>query len=175
MSKIKKVFVLDVDGTLTDGRMYYTKEGKVMKSFGCDDFDSLKSLSKQVEIVFITADKKGFEISNKRAGEMSIPLYLVSNDPHERWKWIEDRYKDYIICFAGDGINDWLCLQKAWASYTVKDALPHTLSNAKFVINRRGGDRAVAEACIRIDGLLNLNCFPKEYYKCILLTLNSKN
>ena len=31
--KKKIVFVMDVDGTLTDGKMYYTKEGKVMKAF----------------------------------------------------------------------------------------------------------------------------------------------
>lgn len=30
----KIVFVCDVDGTLTDGKMYYTKDGKTMKAFG---------------------------------------------------------------------------------------------------------------------------------------------
>lgn len=164
----KIVFVLDCDGTLTDGRMYYTKEGKTMKAFGCDDFDALRVLSEKVEICFVTADKKGFEIVQKRADEMEIQLHLVSNKPQERWDWIAARYSQYVIVFMGDGINDWYCLQQADLSFTVKDALPHTIANAKKVIKRRGGDRAVAEACIKIDGLYELECFPKELYEWTL-------
>lgn len=162
------VFVMDCDGTLTDGKMYYTKEGKTMKAFGCDDFDALRALSKKVEIQFITADKKGFDIVQKRAEEMGMPLTLVSNEPNERWNWIKQNFEDKVIIFAGDGINDWVCLKNADLSFTVKDALPHTLGSAKKIINRRGGDRAIAYACIMIDGLFELECFPKELYQWIL-------
>ncbi len=158
---------MDCDGTLTDGKMYYTKEGKTMKAFGCDDFDALRALSKKVEICFITADKKGFDIVNKRAEEMGMPLYLVSNEPRERWSWIKNKFPDQTIIFAGDGINDWYCLREADLSYTVKDALPHTKANAKTIIQRRGGDRAIAEACIRIAWVYNLNCFDEELIEWI--------
>ena len=39
-----KVFILDVDGVLTDGGFYYSSEGKVLKKFGPDDNDALKLL-----------------------------------------------------------------------------------------------------------------------------------
>lgn len=156
------VFVLDCDGTLTDGKMYYTKEGKTMKAFGCDDFDALRALSKKVEICFITADKKGFDIVKKRAEEMEIQLHLVSNKPKERWDWIVQNFIGKTILFMGDGINDWYCLEKADMSFTVKDALDHILEAAQYVINRRGGDRAVAQACLMINGEYGFGCFADE-------------
>ena len=50
--KIKKpkIFIIDVDGVMTDGKFYYTKQGKVMKCFGADDNDALKLLSNYIKI-----------------------------------------------------------------------------------------------------------------------------
>ncbi|MBR3723278.1 MAG: hypothetical protein IKN12_11050 [Selenomonadaceae bacterium] len=61
-----KVMILDVDGVLTDGGFYYTTEGKAMKKFGADDNDALSLLRPYIDIVFVTGDKKGFEITRKR-------------------------------------------------------------------------------------------------------------
>ena len=36
-----KIFILDVDGVMTDGKFYYSAEGKIFKSFGADDSDAL--------------------------------------------------------------------------------------------------------------------------------------
>jgi 3-deoxy-D-manno-octulosonate 8-phosphate phosphatase (KDO 8-P phosphatase) len=156
------VFVLDVDGTLTDGRMYYTKEGKVMKSFGCDDFDALKLIGQKIHIQFITADRKGFPIVQKRADEMGIYLAEVPNRPKARWQWIKERFPDMEIIYMGDGIFDYYCLEQAEVSFTVKDALSHVLDSAKHVIDRRGGDRAVAEACLEINQIYELEIFKED-------------
>jgi 3-deoxy-D-manno-octulosonate 8-phosphate phosphatase (KDO 8-P phosphatase) len=165
-SQRKIVFVLDVDGTLTNGKMYYTKEGKVMKAFGCDDFDALKTLSEKVEIQFISGDAKGFEISKKRADEMGIPIALVPSNAERRWKWIKTVFPDEIIVFMGDGINDYLALKNADYSFTLEDALGHTKAAATHGwIPRTGGERAVAQACIIIDSILGLGCFPEEFIK----------
>lgn len=156
------VFVLDVDGTLTNGKMYYTKEGKVMKAFGCDDFDALKSLGKKVKIHFISGDEKGFEISKRRADEMNIPINLVPSNAKKRWQWIVDNYKDFEIIFMGDGINDYVALENAHMSFTVEDALPHVKAAAQFDVGRKGGERAVAAACLMINGEYALGCFEDE-------------
>ncbi|WP_207636661.1 hypothetical protein [Clostridium saccharoperbutylacetonicum] len=63
--KKPKVFIMDVDGILTDGSFYYTIEGKVMKKFGADDNDALSLLKPYINIIFVTGDKKGFPISKK--------------------------------------------------------------------------------------------------------------
>ena len=60
-----KIFILDVDGVMTDGKFYYSAEGKIFKSFGADDSDALGLLNKYIKINFITGDKKGFPISKR--------------------------------------------------------------------------------------------------------------
>ena len=55
---VPKIFILDVDGVMTDGKFYYSQEGKILKAFGADDSDALALLSKYIKINFITGDKK---------------------------------------------------------------------------------------------------------------------
>ena len=64
-----KVFILDVDGVMTDGKFYYSNKGKIMKVFGPDDNDALSLLSNYINIQFVTGDKKGYSISRKRIKE----------------------------------------------------------------------------------------------------------
>ena len=74
-----KVFILDVDGVMTTGHFIYTKDGKSMKIFGPDDNDGLSLLKNSIEIRFITGDKKGFKISERRISmDMGYKLDLVS-------------------------------------------------------------------------------------------------
>ena len=78
MKKIKN-FIFDVDGVLTDGKFYYSDQGKIMKIFGDADNDALSILSNYLEIRFVTGDKKGFSISQKRiVDDMGYKLDLVS-------------------------------------------------------------------------------------------------
>lgn len=143
------VFILDVDGVVTDSKMYYTKDGKYMKSFGSDDFDLLRELSKYIPVHFITADKKGFPITQKRIEEeMGFELDLVSHNAVERWDWMKNKYPDKQIIFFGDGWFDYYALTNCWIGITTKDALKHVRKSANLVVNRFGADRAVAEACI---------------------------
>lgn len=145
------VFVLDVDGTLTDGKMYYTEQGKWMKAFGCDDWDALKEVNKFAELCFVTGDKKGFEIVRTRIEkEMNFNLYLVSHKPKERWDWIENKFPNRPIIFMGDGVFDWYSLSKCDYGITTNDALDHVKVKADFITIRSGGNRAVAEACVNI-------------------------
>ena len=55
MLTVPKVFILDVDGVLTDGCFYYSIDGKVLKKFGPDDrpkkFDSLEEFHAWLEEV----------------------------------------------------------------------------------------------------------------------------
>ena len=54
-----KVLILDVDGVMTTGQFFYTKEGKFGKIFGPDDHDALSLIKEFLEVRFITGDKKG--------------------------------------------------------------------------------------------------------------------
>lgn len=145
-----KSFVLDVDGVLTDGRYYYTTEGKVMKQFGPDDHDALLLLKEHVDIHFVTGDRKGFAITEKRVlHDMKFPLDLVST--FERVQWLLDKGFDLeSTIYMGDGIFDAAVFSAVGYGIAPKNAFYTTLQHADFVTSSEGGNSAVAEACIHI-------------------------
>ena len=143
-----KVFVLDVDGVLTDGGFYYTSEGKVMKKFGADDNDALSLLRPYIEIQFVTGDKRGFEISRRRIEDMHFQLNLVSTI--KRIDWIKERYTPSEVIYMGDGIFDHYVMKEVGYSITTQDADFYAKKHADYITERAGGHRAVAEACLHI-------------------------
>ena len=151
-----KHFVLDLDGVFTDGKFYYTNEGKYMKAFGADDHDALILLSELLDIQVVSADVKGFEISKKRIQiDMGLKIDLVP--AKERPLWISQRFNCDETIYMGDGIFDHLVFSKVCYSIAPANALDFTKSKANFVTKNSGGERAVAEACLHI-----LNKFFKE-------------
>lgn len=143
------VFILDVDGVMTDGSFLYDNNGKFAKRFGADDHDALSLLKKHLDILFVTGDHRGFDISHKRIAEdMKIPLELVSTV--DRLSWINSRYDPATAIYMGDGIFDAFVFQGVGYAITVADALDTTKQHADFVTSRTGGNRAVAEATLHI-------------------------
>ena len=141
-------FILDVDGVLTDGGFYYSEEGKIIKKFGADDNDALSLLRPYMNIVFVTGDKRGFEISNKRVKDMHFNLELVSTI--KRIDWISERFDPKEVIYMGDGIFDHYVMKKVGYSITTADADEHAKKYADYITIRCGGHRAVSEACIHI-------------------------
>jgi len=146
---IPSVFLMDVDGVLTTGHFFYTADGKVMKIFGPDDNDGLSLLCPHIEIRFITGDKKGFPITKKRiVDDMKYPLDLVSTI--RRVEWIKERYPLENVIYMGDGIFDHYVMKKVGYAIATANADPLAKKYANYITERKGGDRAVAEACLHI-------------------------
>jgi 3-deoxy-D-manno-octulosonate 8-phosphate phosphatase (KDO 8-P phosphatase) len=143
------VFILDVDGVMTDGKLYYTTEGKVMKVFGPDDHDGLSLLKPHLEIYFVTGDHRGFEISKKRIVEdMKMPLELVSTI--KRIDWIKKKWDPQTVIYMGDGIFDHYVFKDVGYSIAPANADLYALEKANYVTKRIGSERAVAEACLHV-------------------------
>jgi 3-deoxy-D-manno-octulosonate 8-phosphate phosphatase (KDO 8-P phosphatase) len=144
-----RYFVLDVDGVLTDGKMYYTIDGKSSKVFGADDNDALCLLKDKLVIHFVSGDKRGFGITKKRiVDDMKFPLDLVST--FERVAWIKKKFGLKNTIYMGDGILDGIVLNKVGYGIAPANAFFTTKNYADFVTNARGSEGAVAEACLHI-------------------------
>jgi 3-deoxy-D-manno-octulosonate 8-phosphate phosphatase (KDO 8-P phosphatase) len=144
-----KAFILDVDGVMTTGQFFYTSDGKAMKVFGPDDADGLQLVKDALKVHFISADKKGFEISKKRIhDDMKYPLDLVP--VVGRIAWIEKHFDCKDVIFMGDGIFDHYVMRKT--GYAIAPANAHEFAKkaANYVTQRVGGQGAVAEACLHI-------------------------
>lgn len=143
------VFLLDVDGVMTTGHFIYTVHGKDMKIFGPDDNDGLSLLKPHMEIRFITGDKRGFSITQKRiVDDMKFELDLVSTI--RRIDWIQERYDPKSVIYMGDGIFDHYVMKGVGYSIAPANADRLAKEHANHVTERKGGDRAVAEACLHI-------------------------
>jgi len=152
-----KVLILDVDGVMTTGHFLYSEHGKIIKIFGPDDNDALRLLNPFIEIRFVTGDRKGFSISNKRIKEdMNFDLDLVSTI--NRIDWIKERYDPKDVIYMGDGIFDHYVMRDVGYSIAPKNADSLAKVMADYVTVRSGGDRAVAEACLHL-----LELFFKPY------------
>lgn len=160
-----KLFLLDVDGVLTTGEFFYTKDGKTLKVFGPDDNDALSLVREHIEVRFITGDRKGFDISSKRIiDDMKLQLDLVSTV--NRIDWIIERYNPKDVIYMGDGIFDHYVMKKVGYSIAPLNADKLAKKEADYITERKGGERAVAEACLHILEMFfeayNPNIVPKS-------------
>ena len=141
-----KYLLIDVDGVMTDGKIYYNTDGKIMKVFGPADHDALNMLKDKIKIHFLSADERGFEISKKRIVEdMKFPLDLVS--AKERLEWIE---KNCILdesIYIGDSFVDIKIAEKVGFSIAPSDSDGNLKNTVNLILENKGGHRAVAEAC----------------------------
>ncbi len=144
-----KVFLLDVDGVMTNGQTFYSETGKQMKIFGPDDNDGLRLLNPYIKIRFVTGDRKGLPITTKRIKEdMKFDLDLVSTI--KRIEWIKEHYNPKEVIYMGDGIFDHYVMKEVGYSIAPANSDKIAKAHANYVTERSGGDRAVAEACLHI-------------------------
>ena len=148
-SNAPEVFILDVDGVMTTGHFLYSEQGKMIKIFGPDDNEALSILSKFLEIRFVSADRRGFKISQARIErDMGFKLDLVSST--DRVGWIKERYNLQRVIYMGDGIFDNIVMKCVLYSIAPSNADHSAKKQANFVTQRGGGDRAAAEAALHI-------------------------
>jgi 3-deoxy-D-manno-octulosonate 8-phosphate phosphatase (KDO 8-P phosphatase) len=152
MKKIK-LFVMDVDGTMTDGKLYIGSDGDVMKAFNIKDGQGIKNLLEN-NIIPVIVTAKNSTIVKKRAEELGITEVRQGvSDKALILKEIAQKYAVPLqeIAYIGDDDNDIDSMKIAGVSFAPSDASRHTLDCARVVLSRRGGDGAVREA---IDMLL---------------------
>jgi len=149
MKIIPKIFVLDVDGVMTTGQFFYSKDGKAYKIFGPHDSDGLKMLRDKLNILFITADKRGFDTTKKRiTDDMGYDLKLIPEEERDFFFKNEVRHEQTI--FMGDGFFDAPVLKKCLCGIAPNNARPEAKKAADYVTPSASGCGAVLDACLHI-------------------------
>lgn len=143
-----KRFILDVDGVLNDGILYWGANGKPFKAFGNYDHDGLKLLRKHLDIEFISADEIGWNITQSRCDHMKLPLTLVKES--NRMDYILGRGDPSETIFMGDGPYDAKIFPLVGLSIAPAQAWRTAIKQANYVTPRAGGQGAVMDACVYI-------------------------
>lgn len=141
-------FVVDVDGVLTTGQFLYSPAGKAYKVFGPHDADGLKLLAGKLDVRFITADKRGFPITQKRLADMGYDVHVVPE--RERYAYIRDTFGFARTIYMGDGIYDAPILRDSLLGIAPANARVEARTAAHIVTPSRAGEGAVCDACLVI-------------------------
>ena len=144
-----RMLVLDVDGVLTDGRLYFDHQGNEMKAFNTRDGMGMKALQRcGIEVAVITGRKS--ESVAQRMSQLGIEhVYQGREDKLNAFlHLLEITGLDAAqVCFAGDDWIDLPVLMRVGLAVSVADAEDRVKDQAHWITTRNGGDGSVREIC----------------------------
>jgi 3-deoxy-D-manno-octulosonate 8-phosphate phosphatase (KDO 8-P phosphatase) len=153
-----RLVALDVDGVLTDGRLYYGPQGEALKVFDVRDGHGIKMLlGHGVDVAILSA--RSSEVVAVRARELGIAEVLQGRGDKGR-AWSELLQRTGVPAdeagFVGDDLPDLPVLVQAGLAATVADARDEVKRVAHWTAPQAGGRgavRALAEFILRAKGV----------------------
>ncbi|HTF85610.1 MAG TPA: HAD family hydrolase [Cellvibrio sp.] len=143
-----KLLILDVDGVLTDGKLYFSNTGDELKTFCTLDGHGIKLLQGSgVKVAIITGRTSA--LVAKRAKDLGIELLIQGRE--DKWVALQENLDNSIsleeIAFMGDDWPDLSVMSRVGLALTVPNAHISVLDRAHWQSKFHGGQGAVREAC----------------------------
>ncbi len=142
-----KLLAMDVDGTLTDGRIFMSNDGEIMKAFDVKDGYGIVRFRKGGGIPVVITGRYS-QIVENRCAELGITeLHQKVDDKLSQLKKIASYYSiaREQIAYIGDDENDLECIKYAGISACPSDAVEVVRKNASYICQSAGGRGAVRE------------------------------
>ena len=146
-----RYLVMDVDGTLTDGKIYMGNDGELMKAFDIKDGLGIHDILPIMDIAPIVITGRRSHILEKRCGEIGISkLYQGIQD---KVKCLSDVIADKLdeVIYIGDDLNDLEAMNAVKRAGGLVccpgDAVEEIKTISDYICSRNGGEGAVRE-CI---------------------------
>lgn len=143
-----KLLIMDVDGTLTDGKVYMSEHGELFKAFDIKDGLGIHNILPANGIIPAIITGRCSNILKLRCDEIGIAyLYQgVSDKTGTLDRLLSELGLDYSNCaYIGDDINDLSCMNKSAIVGCPADAVRDVISIADFVSSKNGGCGAVRD------------------------------
>lgn len=144
-----KLAVFDVDGVMTDGRLYIGAEGAEFKSMHVRDGLGIKRLQ-AMDITPAVISGRPSRAVEDRLLELGVQyIYMNVDDKPAAFRELCEvlGVTPDQCSMMGDDLPDLPLMQAAGLALAVADAVPEVLTAADWVSTRNGGDGAVREAC----------------------------
>lgn len=143
-----RYLAMDVDGTLTDGKINMSASGEVFKSFNIKDGYAIHEILPKVNITPVIITGRTSDIVKNRAKELGIDkVFQGVLDKTEALKSVTADLSQ--VAFIGDDLNDLDCMKAVKAAGGIvgcpADAAKEAKDIADFVSNKDGGNGAVRE------------------------------
>jgi 3-deoxy-D-manno-octulosonate 8-phosphate phosphatase (KDO 8-P phosphatase) len=163
-----RLLLLDVDGVLTDGRLYYGASGEELKAFHIRDGLGLKLLRVSgVEVAIVTGrTSRAVEL---RAENLGLPyVFQGVSDKLAVFEQLLARFalKAAAVAAIGDDLPDLPVLRRCGFAACVPEASAPVRRQAHYVTDRAGGSGAVREVCdLLMTAQGTLEAAMQEYFK----------
>lgn len=153
-----KFLIMDVDGTLTDGKIYMGNQGELMKAFDVKDGCGIKDILPQYGIVPIIITARESEILKKRCAE--IQIFNLHQGVREKFAKLLQIIEEYNVqhgtkyglehcAYIGDDILDLQCMmpikEKGGVVGCPMDAVLKVRNISNFISAYKGGEGAVRD------------------------------
>jgi 3-deoxy-D-manno-octulosonate 8-phosphate phosphatase (KDO 8-P phosphatase) len=160
-----ELIVLDVDGTLTDGKITYTSSGDELKSFDVKDGLAIASWTKKLGKKAAIITGRNSKLVERRAKDLGIThLY---QGIHNKDEVLDSILKEENLTLAqtaaiGDDLNDLKMLKKVSISFSPSDANYIVRNTVNIVCKSNGGHGAVREM---IEYICKYNGMEEDFLK----------
>lgn len=144
-----KILLLDADGVLTNGKLYFSNSGEITMRFDVRDGSGIRYLSFGGIQTGIITGKKNNAVSH-RARDLSISI--VHRNVKNKVTTLNEILRQQNLLpdeavFIGDDLLDLSIMAQVGVSVAVADAAPEVKEAADYVTQNCGGDGAVREVC----------------------------
>ncbi len=144
-----RLLVLDVDGVLTDGRLYFSEDGQELKTFDTQDGHGIKMLQ-QAGIACAIITGRNTQLVARRAANLGIKHLLQGReDKGVALRALAQELAIALdeIAYMGDDWPDLPAIRMAGLGVAVANAHKEVRHHADLVTTARGGRGAVREIC----------------------------
>ena len=152
LEKLRKIklLILDVDGVLTDGSIYYADDGSKGKSFNVQDGLGIRHLmARGLEVAVISGGVS--TAAENRVKYLGIKHWYigVGEDKYPYFVQLKQtlQYSDEEIAYVGDDLPDLVVMQQVGFRVAVANAVQLVKESADYITQRSGGMGAVREVC----------------------------
>jgi len=148
-ARLIRLLVLDVDGVLSDGQLYFGNQGEEIKAFNSLDGHGIKMLqSTGVKVAIVTG--RTSNIVAHRAQQLGIHLLLQGREDkltalHQLTQHLQLDWSQ--MSYMGDDLPDLAAIIKVGLGITVPNAANTMALHCQYVTQRQGGQGAVREVC----------------------------
>ncbi len=156
--KTIRCLLLDVDGVLTDGKLYFDAQGREFKAFDAQDGHGI-ALARRAGLRVGLVTGRRTPATRQRAKELRVDIFVEG--PIDKGRAVQQVIKRHRlhreqICFVGDDLQDLAAFERAGLAVAVANAVPEVKRAAHYVTKRAGGNgavREVVELLLKAQGL----------------------
>ena len=148
-AKAVRLLLLDVDGVLTDGRLYFGHTGETLKVFHVRDGHGIKMVQRSgIEVAMLSG--RHSDAAFHRAKELGVSRFYESL--RDKVPVLEElmaalQLTGQQIAMVADDLVDLPIMSRVGLAVAVADAVPEVRAAAHWVTGNRGGQGAVREVC----------------------------